>query len=228
MPRDLPFVRPSPPLLLVDLAIFGVFCTFAVAWVASVRATTRNRAAVVVHAAFAVYLVILACVVFLPLHGVRAAAASFEGTEPLSRAWRWGLQIHSPLVAGHVVVQRLANVALTIPFGFGVALIAPRLGLRRLFAVCVTAAVLIELAQLDVSVLVGFVYRTFDINDIIDNTLGASIGLALYVACASAVRSSGFGAGLPDGTLPGFIAHSATDFFTGREERRRSRSDATG
>lgn len=226
MPHDLPFARPSAPLLVVDLAIFGVFCTVAVIWVVSLRVTRRNRATVFVHAVFAAYLVVLASVVFLPLHGIRAAAASFEGTEPLTRAWRWGLQIHSPVVAGHVALQRLANVALTIPFGFGIALIAPKLGLRRLFAICITTAVSIELIQLEVSVLVGFVYRTFDVDDIVDNTLGASIGLALYVACASAVRSSGFGADSPDETLSGFIACSADDFFAGCNERRRSGSDS--
>ena len=79
----------------------------------------------------------------------------------------------------------LANVALTIPFGAGIALLVPRSGLRRLALVCCGVGPALELSQLTISVLLGFVYRTFDINDLIDNSVGALIGLAGVAAVAS-------------------------------------------
>ena len=43
----------------------------------------------------------------------------------------------------------------------------------------------LELSQLTISVLLGFVYRTFDVNDLIDNSVGALIGLAGVAVMAS-------------------------------------------
>ncbi|HET8930913.1 MAG TPA: VanZ family protein [Acidimicrobiales bacterium] len=223
----LPIVDPSPALVALDLAILAVFCSLAVVWVALVRAHTHNRAAVVLHGLFAAYLVVLACVVFLPLHGVRAAAASFSGTDPLARAWYWGLQLHNPVANGHIQWQRLANVVMTIPFGFGFGLLAPRLGVRRIFAACMAWAVSLELVQLGISLALGIVYRTFDINDIVDNVFGAWIGLACFVTCALVVHSSGYGAGAPDTTLRGFVADSVDRYFAAHEARRHADSRAS-
>jgi glycopeptide antibiotics resistance protein len=216
----LPIVDPSPALIALDVAILAVFCAVAAGWIAVVRARTRNRTAVLLHGIFAAYLVVLACVVFLPLHGVRAAAASFSGTEPLARAWYWGLQLHSPISDGHLHWQRLANVVMMIPFGFGFGLLAPRVGVRRIFAVCMAWALSLELVQLGISLALGIVYRTFDINDIVDNAFGAWIGLAFFVTCALVVRSTGFGAGAPDTTLRGFVADSVERYFAGHDARR--------
>ncbi len=215
----LPIVDPSPALLALDAAIITVFCALAVGWVALVRARTHNRAAVLAHGIFAAYLVVLACVVFLPLHGLRAAAASFQGTEPLSRAWYWGLQLHLPLAHGHIHWQRLANVVMMIPFGFGFGLLAPRVGVRRIFVACMAWAVSLELIQLGISVVLGIVYRTFDINDIVDNAFGAWVGLACFVGCALAVRATRFGQGAPETTVRGFIADSVARYFEGHERR---------
>ena len=216
----LPIVHPSPLLVAVDLFIFAVFCTLAVVWIGIVRSRTHNRVAVLVHGLFSVYLVALACVVFLPLHGFRAAAESFHGTEPLSRAWYWGLQVHSPLADGHFQWQRVANVVMMIPFGFGFGLLAPRVGVRRIFTACMAYAISIEMIQLGVSLILGIVYRTFDINDIIDNVLGAWIGLACFGLCAIVVRNTGFGAEAPVTTLRGFVADSVGRYFTGHAARR--------
>ncbi len=215
----LPIVDPSPALLALDAAIFTVFGALAVVWIGLVRARTHNRAAVLAHGLFAAYLVVLACVVFLPLHGLRAAAASFQGTEPLSRAWYWGLQLHSPIANGHVHWQRLANVVMMIPFGFGFGLLAPRVGVRRIFAACMAWAVSLELIQLGISLVLGIVYRTFDINDVVDNAFGAWVGLAGFVACALVVRATRFGQDAPETTLRGFIADSVARYFEAHEHR---------
>lgn len=216
----LPFVHPSPLLLAIDALVVTLFCALAIVWIALVRASTHNRVAVVAHGVFAAYLVVLASLLFLPLHGIRAAAESFEGTDPLRRAWYWGLHVRSPFVHGRLEWQRFANIVLTIPFGFGFGLLAPRLGVRRIVAACMAWAVSLELIQLTISVLVGFVYRTFDVNDIIDNAFGAWIGLSLFIACALVVRSTGFGAGCDVTTLSGFIADSVERYFEGYRRRR--------
>lgn len=217
---ELPFVRPSPFLLLVDAAIVAFFAAIGVVWMTVVASRTDNRVARWAHGLFTAYLVAVACLVFLPLHGIRAAADSFGGTEPLQRAWHWGLRIQMPLADGGLDRQRVANVLMTIPFGFGFGLLAPRLGVRRIFAACVGWALSIELAQLGVSVLLGFVYRTFDVNDIIDNVLGALIGLGLFVALALLVRARNFGHGRAETTVAGFIRDSVDRYFAGHRARR--------
>lgn len=217
----LPMVKPSMALLALDIALVAVFCSFAVLWVWNISTRTDNRVAVVLHGIFTAYLVVLACIVFLPLHGIRAAASGYDGTRPLSRAWEWGLQVHGPVVDGHLDWQRVANVLLTVPFGFFFGLLAPRLGVRRIFAACMAWAISIELIQLTISVVIGIVYRTFDINDIIDNALGAWIGLAFFVSCALWVRRFGIGKCRPVTTLSGFVSDSIDRYFDAHEQRRR-------
>lgn len=218
----LPFARPSPALLAVDIAIVVFFCAIGVVWMTIVASRTDNRIALVAHGVFTAYLVVVACLVFLPLHGIRAAAESYQGTQPLHRAWHWGFQTHSPLVDGRPDWERVANVIMTIPFGFGFGLLAPRIGVRRIVAACIGWAVSIELMQLTVSVLLGFVYRTFDIDDIIDNTLGATIGLSVFVVMAHLIRSGTFGEDRPETTLSGFVRASVDRYFAARGIRRDS------
>lgn len=215
----LPVVHPSPALLALDAAIVAVFCAVAVAWLRHVWRRGHNRSELAVHAIYVAYLVALFSIVFLPLHGLRAAAHAYEGTQPLSRAWSWGLKLYSPLGGGQLHWTRVANVALTIPFGFGFGLLAPRIGVRRIFVACIAWAVSLELIQLAISLLLGIVYRTFDINDIIDNAFGAWIGLAGFVVCALVVRRWGLGADAPETTLRGFVARSVGDYFRAHQAR---------
>ncbi len=221
----LPIVHPSPALLAVDAAIVTFFVTLAVLWCREVWSRSHNRAELILHAVFAAYLVLLLSTIFLPLHGLRAAADSFDGTHPLSRAWHWGLRVHSPVSGVHPQWQRVANMAMTVPFGYGFGLLAPGLGIRRIFAACIAFAASLEFAQLAVSVLLGIVYRTFDVNDIIDNAFGASVGLALYALTAAAVRATGFGRDAPETTIRGYVAASADRYFAAHEARHHPGAD---
>ncbi len=216
----LPINDPSPALLALDVTIVACLLAAAIWWSRFVYARTRNRAATLVHGAFALYLVGLLAVVFLPLHGIHASSQAFDGTRPLTRAWFWGMQVHSPYGANGVVWQRIANVALTIPFGFGFGLLVPRLGVRRILLWCIAWAVSLELAQLTISVLLRVVYRSFDVNDIIDNTLGASIGLAIFTVLAFVVRDREIGVHKPNTTLLGFLAESVNQYFAAHAARR--------
>jgi glycopeptide antibiotics resistance protein len=85
------------------------------------------------------------------------------------------------LIPGHPWLSRFdmaANILMTIPLGFFFNLLAP---LRIKHAVLLVAVIglMFEGAQLALSLLLGLVYRSIDINDVLMNGLGALIG---YVA----------------------------------------------
>ena len=68
----------------------------------------------------------------------------------------------------------LLNVAMFIPFGFGVPLICKNMrNLPRLLFSASSFSLLIEVSQL-------FSYRGSDIDDLVVNTLGAAIGFVIY------------------------------------------------
>lgn len=216
MADRLPIHLPSPLLFAFDVTCVVFLLALLGCWLVLVHRRTGDLATVVAHGLFGLYLVALLCVVFLPLHGIRAAAENYEGTQPITRAWRWGLRPALPWSGGQLERQRLANVAMTIPFGVGIALLVPRLGLRRLALVCCGVGPALELSQLTISVMLGFVYRTFDVNDLIDNSVGALIGLAGITTVASlrASRTTPPPAGSPGGQA--FIARSLHELIAAR------------
>lgn len=77
-------------------------------------------------------------------------------------------------------IQGIGNIALGIPFGFGLPFLVEsdfrsilRRGLFFTFS--------IELVQLVISLSYGFPYRTVDINDVMLNLSGVMIGFALFL-----------------------------------------------
>lgn len=129
------------------------------------------------------YLVFIARAVLLPLQPKDVIVASYDGTEPLRRAWTWGSHIIWPW-QDQALPDRILNVALFIPVGALSSLAykyRPRSTVISAFALSST----FELTQLAISLQLGYVYRTFDINDIIDNTFGALIGLGVVAAFRS-------------------------------------------
>lgn len=67
------------------------------------------------------------------------------------------------------------NIALTIPFGFGVNFVA-NIRPRSFRWLAPSVGFGIELTQLAISLALGYTYRYIDINDVIMNTLGVLIG----------------------------------------------------
>lgn len=72
------------------------------------------------------------------------------------------------------------NIMLTVPFGFGINFLLP-LRRRKVFWIATVVGCSTELSQLLVSLfIVGGPYRSVDINDVILNTLGVWLGIALF------------------------------------------------
>jgi glycopeptide antibiotics resistance protein len=79
-----------------------------------------------------------------------------------------------------IIFQELfGNILLTLPFGFGLPFLA-HLKTKNIPWLAVAAGLAIETAQLIASIIVGGVYRSVDINDVLLNTVGALLGYALF------------------------------------------------
>ena len=80
-------------------------------------------------------------------------------------------------------VTLMQNILLTIPFGFGINFIArTRAKTFRWLAPAVGFGT--ELGQLAISLMLGYLYRLIDINDVLMNTLGVVVGYGLFRAFA--------------------------------------------
>lgn len=98
--------------------------------------------------------------------------------------WRFGINL-KPFYFGRSIQYRLivfeivANVLMTIPFGFGINFISKIL-IKSLLWLPFAVGFVIELLQLVLSLFVGFFYRAVDINDVITNALGVYIGYLIF------------------------------------------------
>lgn len=71
----------------------------------------------------------------------------------------------------------LGNIVMMIPIGFYLPLIRPNLHSRRnIFILGFSAAISMEILQKIISLVVNVSYRSFDVDDIILNTIGVLIG----------------------------------------------------
>jgi glycopeptide antibiotics resistance protein len=74
----------------------------------------------------------------------------------------------------------LLNILLLIPFGFGLPFIS-NLHMKSVILIGVLFSVVIELLQLVTGFMARVTFRIADINDVIFNTIGVSIGYILFV-----------------------------------------------
>ncbi|MEZ0449702.1 VanZ family protein [Cellulomonas sp. ICMP 17802] len=132
-----------------------------------------RRAATV---AFVLYLVALAGAAFFPLPFGQVQ----RGTGP-----SYDLVLRRPDLLGGWEAQR--NVLMTVPFGVLLPLVV-RWRYEALVLACVGVPLVIETGQLLVSTAVGWSWRAFDVNDVLLNTVGGLLGLALTGAVLAVVR----------------------------------------
>lgn len=78
-----------------------------------------------------------------------------------------------------VFLEIIQNILLTIPFGFGIRFIT-QFNARDFFWLAIMAGLVIESAQLVISLGIGGPYRVVDITDMLLNTLGALIGYSFF------------------------------------------------
>ena len=71
------------------------------------------------------------------------------------------------------------NILLTVPFGFGIPFLAP-FKPKNLPWLAIGAGLVVETAQLGISLLIGGLYRSVDINDVLLNAAGVLLGYALF------------------------------------------------
>lgn len=89
--------------------------------------------------------------------------------------------------------QLAGNVGLLVPMAWYAPVFWPRLRRARWFvAVAVGIAAAIELAQLGVSLVVGFPYRSIDVDDVILNAGGAIAAYGALRVLAAAAHRAGY------------------------------------
>lgn len=105
-------------------------------------------------------------------------------SEMVSSGVRYGMPFE------YIVVPVLGNVAMTVPFGLLLPVVAPPM--RRWHRVVVTSAAYscaIELSQLVVGLVAfGLLYRTVDVDDVILNTVGGAIGYGLFALVGKGIK----------------------------------------
>ncbi|MGX9290774.1 VanZ family protein [Bacillus sp. A015] len=78
------------------------------------------------------------------------------------------------------IKQIIGNVILFIPLGFILPILSSFYQLRKVIYIGFLVSLSIELIQFGLDLIVGYNYRSFDVDDIITNTLGTLIGVIIY------------------------------------------------
>jgi glycopeptide antibiotics resistance protein len=133
--------------------------------------------------AFAVYLVVVAAITIVPTHisRLRSPHSDHVNLIPLDYSFRCFMQDQRahPHLTAFCLRNTLGNIALFLPLGILLPLTFDRLrSLMRVMAIAFCLSLSIETIQF-FSRFIGSP-RAVDIDDVLLNTLGACLGLAVY------------------------------------------------
>ncbi len=103
----------------------------------------------------------------------------------------------------------ILNILLTIPFGFGINFIAP-VKAKTFLWLAPTVGIGIELAQFAISLILQYMYRYVDINDVIMNLIGISIGYGIFRVFAWVYIMMAHRIGIEKEGLIAYIYHVAS------------------
>jgi len=148
----------------------------------------RNPATLLFFAIFWVYLLAVVRVIFFPF-----AINTDYGSTPFKPSinlipFYFG-SCHMPELCIRDIIE---NIALTIPFGFGINFLV-RVKPRSIFWIAISIGLALELSQLIISIAFRSGFRATDINDVILNAIGVSLGYAFFRAFAWAyVKAAGY------------------------------------
>ncbi|WP_192496624.1 VanZ family protein [Pseudoclavibacter sp. CFCC 13796] len=128
---------------------------------------------------FVVYMVIVGFIVMWPTPVDR------DLSPELSRTLAWIHRRGAPEFIDYLFVERAANVLMFVPAGFFITLLMPRRLWWLAWAICVVGSCLIELSQL-----LLLPDRFASVDDIIMNSLGGFIGVAIAALVRRRMRVS--------------------------------------
>jgi glycopeptide antibiotics resistance protein len=172
--------------VLTGSVVYPIAAVLAV--VATWRAARSGLPAFVVamRALFVLYLGWVAGATLFPLP-IRAGLIALEAAgHPVAVGWAPLTTIRDVLANGTPFAQVWilgGNVLTLAPFGFLLPFAAPRLATWPRIAVAALLFPLgIELAQLGVSLALGYAYRVTEVDDVLLNFIGVLLGFAVYGA----------------------------------------------
>ncbi|MFA1821797.1 VanZ family protein [Virgibacillus oceani] len=96
--------------------------------------------------------------------------------------------IYIPQLSELISPAGLANIVMTIPFGFGSGFLI-RVNLKRIILFGILFSFSLELLQFTNMVITQISQRTVNVNDLINNTIGAVIGYFLFVLFVKCFKS---------------------------------------
>jgi len=154
---------------------------FLVLFLATLWRKGRRMAYLFCVSVFWLYLMLVVAVTLFPIPLPDGLEARQSAAHILSRV-NWTPLYFGGLFSLHpnVILRELAgNIVLTIPLGFGVNFLA-RCRARHMPFLAAGVGLVIETAQLLVSLGIGGRYRGVDINDVLLNAAGVLIGYGLF------------------------------------------------
>lgn len=83
------------------------------------------------------------------------------------------------------------NILLFMPLGFAIPILFPIIKKGKVILIGFTVSLTIELIQAVAGFFLGYNYRSFDVDDLIMNTLGTVIGLLLFSLLSNFLKQSG-------------------------------------
>lgn len=136
---------------------------------------------------FALYIIIVLCIVFFPLpyqreliqDSIRNHWSAPNNYIPF-KGWIDAFKDIKRIGFFSAFYQLIMNMALFFPFGFYIPILKNKVGIGRVIEIAFIFSGIIESIQVVINLFFGFNYRSFDVDDIICNVTGTILGYVIY------------------------------------------------
>ena len=168
-----------------------------------IRKKTINRGRLIIDIIFFIYLLCVLNITIFPIPFQKSFIDSYLNTLGSDPRFKYNLIPFMTVVDSfknaftyNTYLLELKNIGgnliLLTPLGIYVHFIKRNLEMKNILILGFATAMVIELIQLSISLLLGYSYRSFDVDDLILNTIGFIIGYKSFTLIKNEITKNNF------------------------------------
>lgn len=178
------FLFPSILIIIIGIVFFGI----------KLRKNKINKLYFFYGIVFSVYIASLISLTFFPFpyqkELINDVIEENFGEVNNFKPFKAFVESFSTPINREALTHLVQNILLFVPLGFILLIFFEGIKNRKIIFIGFMVSLTIETLQLIAGFYIGYTYRSFDVDDLILNTLGTAVGMLIFKLCNNFLRKA--------------------------------------